>query len=545
MNELFNSIWRDQFLRSKIRNQRFNHRTIGVSLSYLERNSKYLALLDTKTHDIYIQFSTETELSKYLAHPLNAMFNSVRLQLKSTECLEGVKFPSSVRQFSITFLSGQLDLAMLSLCTNITDLTMCFRNVSTTYRGDLPAGLKRLDIKGVESEQHKPEIGPLPESLTSLTVSNYKLCLPESLPPSLTLLKLSWEIIEDASQKIIVPASLTDLNVQEEEMYIIKNRFTVPKGKLFSSARVKLLTEEDVEQLNQCPWVTNVTIYNNSLLKLLPSTIKSIYFFGGQDKDAGFTAGSLPPLLHRLSANQVDYPIVQGFLPSTENTLTILELPQYNHVIPSGLLPASLTKLDISSYNHPITQVGVIPSNIKYLSIKDVAKISANVLPSSIIELNIYPDKLMISNNVLPHSLLTFRAYFKRISSKILVFGQSVTLPKSIINLSLFSDSDSKSQSIKSNLIPPNVRNLELSNIIIKKGMIPPSCFYLSTNYHPIKEGLIPKNVKQLFITHYEKIDFIPPTVELLKLNNPLESYPFSDLTVKRNGVLYSSNKVK
>jgi len=539
MNEIFNSIWRDQILRSKIRNQRFNQRTIGVSLSYLERNHKYLSLLDTKTHEIYIQFSRETELNKYLAHPLNSLFNSVKLQLKSTECLDGVKFPSSVRQFSVTFMSGQLDLDMLSL-TNITDLTMCFRNVSSTYRGDLPKGLVKLDVKGVESEEHKPGLGPLPDTLTSLSISNYKLFLPPCLPPCLTFLRLRWEIIED-DITINVPDTLLDLNIQEE-MYITK-RFNVPKGKKFSGANVKILLEDDVEQLNQSQWVTNVTLSDSNLLKLLPSTIKSIHFLSkGQTKDTGLTMGCLPSMLQRFSVNDsLSEPILPGLLPSSNNTLTILELPQYNHIITPDLLPSSITKLDISLYNHPITVPNVIPNNVKYLSIKDVSKISANILPSSIIELNIYPDKLMIAQNVLPNSLITFRAYFKRLSSKFLTFGQSIALPKSIVNLSLFLDSDSKSQSIKSTLIPPNVRSLELSNIIIKKGMIPASCFYLSTNYHPLKEGLIPKNVKQLYITHYEKLDYIPPTIELLKLNNPLDSFPFSDLSVKSNGVLYSS----
>jgi len=544
-NKLFYLIWRDKFLRKSITSNKFNNKTIRLHKSYLDENYQHLLLLDTDNYDIFLQYVVQKDsidsLDEFINHPHRNVINSINIYFTDIRVLQDscINSIDTLTQFQVVFQRGPIDLKIVP--SSVTDLSLCYKGDWTFYRGPFPPALKKLDLQKLECEFDGPSVGEFPNSLTSLSVGNYNLLLPEQLPCSLVSLNLSW-VLAPRGSKVNVPESVTDLTFFKEAFEWPV--FNVAPNRVYDGATIQVNTREDIELLNTSyPWVTNVVVYGVHLVQYLPKQIKNIEIVGNEDDpNAHMESFSSFKQLTYLKWKMYDSPAI-GLIP---NTLKVLHLVTFDQMIMPGVLPESLTELYLSSFRQPITSAGVIPSRVEKLVMKDISRISAGVFPNSIKEMTIYPEKLIVPKNVLPNSLVKFIAHFRTLPTIYIPapFGQNIYLPSSITELSLILTPMSfvGNQYLKANTLPPNVRYLDLIYILLDTDMIPDSCTVLSTNSPNLDQIDLPPSVTELYITDIENIDYIPPNIKLLQLNHR-SNYNCNNnksITVRQNDRLYT-----
>ena len=126
----------------------------------------------------------------------------------------------------------------------------------------------------------------------------------------------------------------------------------------------------------------------------LPSTLTKLHIYG---------LNHSPPVGVSSSKLFYNQPLQCGDLPSSLITLCI----PYNKLIQVGVLPHSITELDLSSFDQPL-QIGVLPNSLTTLTMKNIDQpLQIGVLPTSLTTLTLGKFDQPLQIGVLPSSITT------------------------------------------------------------------------------------------------------------------------------------------
>ncbi|KAF2074053.1 hypothetical protein CYY_004622 [Polysphondylium violaceum] len=548
--ELFYSIWRNQYIASVVRNNRFQKKTIRITTSYLSENHQFLSLLDTRNYDIYIKLHCADQVDSYLNHPFKYIINALNIYVKSAEALgqlSQLADHDNLKQLYISFGNGIYELGF---CLPASLVRLHFHSrriprIMPRYTKRLPDTLKELILSDVVVDYANQNV---PDSLTSLVIRhNFGMRPPKVYPSSLKTLEFGWYSLDEFSGTVI-PAGVEDLKIVGRLEELAK--FKVYHDKVYRNATFKVYNQHQLAHLNRFPWVSKINLLTNvedfeNTLSTIERVDMSVYGF------SSFTfPGYLPSQLEKNQSSRFQFfsnspkiQLVDNIFPSC---LQVLELPNLNTRVPFDLLPKSLTELDLSSY----TIIGVdrdnmVPQGIRKLTLGDISSLPPNSLPNSITDLCITQITGPIDQDVFPSNLEKLR--FKITIDPHQQPQPKIILPSSITDLSISYNCKYRGfHSIKSLLtIPKSVVYLHLTNIVIERDLIPMGCYHLSTNYFQgLQDDVLPTSVRRLSLyleRCHNQIINIPPSIDLLI--TPHQVFVNRDTSINEKGVLNYQKK--
>ncbi|KAF2077605.1 hypothetical protein CYY_001068 [Polysphondylium violaceum] len=534
MDTLFYALWRNKYLNDRVRLKRFENQKFTIDCSYLEENYRHLLTLYSAKNNnssgdrdcnvsIELICSDADQFARFVRFEHRHLIDCLDLTIKGID----VNLFHSGALLHITKLTLHLDKfekTRFDIPQQVTDLTIRGGDFEII---NLPSGLKRLD-----ADFYPVNLNTLPSGLTSLSVRQDILTLPNVFPPSLSTLYLVWGTIE-GQPACQFPDSLTDLLMT---FYIDElPTFNVPyTGKDFPNAALIIGDPAEVEHLELYPWVSVILFdegFHNQRLDY--KQIKSIVDYNGSQ--GLLIPGHLPPQLESFTSIFYHQSLTSGLFKN----LKLLDLSDFDQPLAVGVLPNTLTNLQIPSFAQAIDQPDIIPNSVTKLSLKDILLVSPGALPSSITDLQLYSFTISPTTvNVIPNRVKTFGF---GISPLNLTKGLSspVQLPSSITDLNIYLQTLG---SIKSLLrLPSALKSVTLSNVEIEKDLIPNGCYYLSTNYNkPISDDALPLSLKKLKLDlpyDHSEVVHVPPSVDVLIVS--LKNLRFNrDVVVKELGVL-------
>jgi len=540
--ELFHLVWRNQYINSCIRNNKFRNTTIKVDCDYLNENHRYLSLLDTENYDIRIKLDLDHDhVKNYLDHPYRHVINSLEARqldssiqdlwtpltdfgdrlvelyltishLDQKIIEEGLCIPSLPR--------GLRKLSMVSSCINVDHSFIYLKGVPLCGL----SGLRELSLRGIEFPDES-----LPNTLTSLSLyTEWKI--PKVFPKHLKRFSVNSKVVD---LEYTIPDSISDFKVSTDT--ISMSNFKPPPNRVYKDASVSISTPEEFSQLQHLPWVSKVNFYIHNTFTLdcnfTNITSMVIGIFGP------LSIKSLPPFLEYFCTVAKEKFFKKDTFPSS---LKRLVLPNYNSPIQVGELPLSLTELSLPSYTVPIVDQ-IIPSNVQILTVGNLFGTEPNVLPNSITDLRLNRCSDAIEQDVIPISVVKLTMDIRNWFEPTSVFPSSIT--DLTINLSLGGYGGYHSlKSLFDKL--PIVKYLKLSNVLLEKDIVPDGCQFLQTDFtKPIQDDTIPQSIKTLSLTkdiyksHYVGKYHVPPQIDLLITNFTMfESN--RPITIKMNGIL-------
>ncbi|KAF2075702.1 hypothetical protein CYY_003016 [Polysphondylium violaceum] len=538
MDNLFYTLWRNKYLNDRIRLNRFENQKISIDYSYLESNYRHLLTLYSAINKsngdrdciISIEFkcSDSDQFARFVKFEHRYLIDC--LDMKTMEMDVNLFHSDALLHITkLTLLLNNFENTILHIPEQVTDLTIrgCYFFKDFI---NLPSGLKRLDVG-----DYPVNLNTLPNGITSLSVKQSILTLPKFFPPSLSTLDLAWELNE-GHPVCQLPDSLTDLRMRFEVHDL--PTFNVPStGKDFPNAILKIYDPGQLEHLELYPWISTIIIYYDSNKswdqKLDYKQIKTIHSL---DSKMPLIPGVLPPELESFTSYFYCKSLTNGLF---SKHLKSLVLDSFYGPLEVGVLPNTLTNLQLFNFAQAIDQSDIIPNSVTKLTLNNILLVSPSALPSSITDLHITSlDMFPTIIKVIPNRVKTLSFI---VSSFNLMKGHSspMKLPSSITNLSINLPT---LESIKRLLrLPTSLKSLNLHNVEIEKNLIPNGCFYLSTNYNkPISDDVLPPSLTQLKLNlphkHSEVIN-IPPSVDLLIVSS--ENLRVNrDVVVKQNGIL-------
>jgi hypothetical protein len=191
-----------------------------------------------------------------------------------------------------------------------------------------------------------------------------------------------------------------------------------------------------------------------------------------------------------------DEEILPGVLPQS---LTKLELSGFNQPLTEGVLPSSLTSLTLDVFNEPL-EPGVLPSSLTSLTLNMFNKtLEPGVLPSSLTSLTLDRFEKPLAEGVLPSSLtsLTFKWFNQPLEPGV--------LPKSLTSLTL----NGFKQPLAEGVLPSSLTSLTLDvfNQPLTEGVLPSSLTSLTLKWFnkPLAEGVLPSSLTSLTLKWFNK----------------------------------------
>jgi len=480
--QLFFLVFRNKFLRDRIR--RFwlrGLKRLYISLRYFNKNYKTLYNLDLREIDIFIEFISRDgnfyELKNFCRHPHNLLVRQIYIHTSTAEIFKSFKFPNHLTSLSITIEDAQVrervDVSFHVPLQCENLFLNCRNKYGIRFHGTFPQGLKRLSLWNI--------VFPGPKT---------------SFPLSLRYLFISG--VYNYNYK-----HLTKLNPLLEIHPDIQSRSKMPIIKKFQDFIL------EVENLSPSK--------HGAMRPIIPE----------------------PPLV-LYTLNFLDNNVPTNIIGKPPNTIQYLSLGQNRCKIPVGWIPLSVTKLEIYCETL-IDEIGIIPTSVTELTIlSSMENIAPGSLPDSITKLELKLDVLIIPPNILPNRLKTLSISFNIATPPDYPF--EMYLPISITNLAIKNKTWTSRRDSFLPLhpyinIPPFVKRLVLSRILIECFTLPPDLYYLKTDYFPRLEWT-PPNLRVLsFFGQKDLILEIPPTVFLLETINSFVAIS-RDITFKRNNIL-------
>ncbi len=278
-------------------------------------------------------------------------------------------------------------------------------------KGGLFASLSMLSV--LKAEMCQPSPGCFPDSLLVLKMGNHyfnDILQPQVLPPNLTLLDMGYSYNLPISLASIFPQTLVTL--------ILPTCFNQFIGKGVLPINLKHLTigTHYAQSLEKCalpPHLLSIELPDRfTQADIFPNSLKKIVFvesypgYDGHDAIRLFLPNGLeflrmtafgrslypllPPSLRTLFFNDFSTVIPCGLLP---NSITKLNLGWgFNQVIIPGSLPSKLLSLTFSNaFNKPIA-VGTFPPTITelFFGVLFSQEIDVGILPRDLIFLHIH-----------------------------------------------------------------------------------------------------------------------------------------------------------
>ncbi|KAF2073445.1 hypothetical protein CYY_005230 [Polysphondylium violaceum] len=261
--DLFYLVWRNHFLRKRIRNLIVGNREIKVALSYLNANHQYLSLLDTGHHNIQIKYSIQQKqaFDDYLENPHRHLITQIDfLSFDLTKAITSTdnqqQLPETLKVITFSIIDDIIfNFDHIPRSVEKLELFFC-RKVS--YLGQIPENIKHLKIDMIDS--NKPSENLSLEDLFLEQLVNYK---------KLEFLKLYGLSL---SRPLIIPPWLKDLNLAK--MNNIDQYLVISDP---STTRVKFIKEieskEQLEAINTSqPWCHSLLL-SGLPFKLSPGLI--------------------------------------------------------------------------------------------------------------------------------------------------------------------------------------------------------------------------------------------------------------------------------
>ncbi|KAF2078470.1 hypothetical protein CYY_000220 [Polysphondylium violaceum] len=511
---LFFSIFRNNYIKSKIRNNRFRDSVLQFTLSYLNSNNNHVYISKLTNNDkleynisIKIVIRHKTQFRQYLASPQREIIDHIVLD----SCVDATG-PSSPMNGGIDQDGQECSFYYLDLFHN---------------------GLKRLEIH-FDNEKVTRWCGRLPDTLLELIIhydiysnfeSDFLDHLVSHLPPNLTRLTLPSKYC--MSVECRVPESLTDLNYISEASSL--KHLVLPSNRVYKGLTYTINNSDDYEWLTANPWVSSVYLYYTEFdpkfipdhilsiiigsprqhlelvleKSILPSNLKHLCW---NTESGKMNANSLPQSLENFDLYGYDHPLECGVF---HNALQILSI---NSSCPSilriGVLPPNLTELFMYSYNQPL-QAKVLPRGLKKLILSGFNnKLEPNSLPSSLstLELNQFSgsfESVGPLNNLTKLAIKTIDQSVSNLLKNVyfieLVFS-SIKPYATLKHNTSIQEIQCKGQlwskvDLPVNFLPLSTKKLFTQNInITEKGSIPDGCICLNIDFH-IDKSLLPLSV--------------------------------------------------
>jgi len=370
-----------------------------------------------------------------------------------------------------------------------------------------------------------------------------------NLPTNLKRLSLPSDF--KFTKQFILPKTLKDLDYNSSSDSL--DHLVVPLYRVFENCILEVESIRDLEWLtdNDKTWISKfnivgdqsitipknllppnhlveLVVYNNNVIiekEALPSSLESVYLF----TESRITQGMLPNGLKSFYYQSFQQPLEPGLLPNSIETLIFERfLTQQN--IPHGFLPNSLTSLDLVEYDREL-ELGILPKTLVTLSLPSYNQpFKPNVLPNGLKVLvapsfkqqELFHQSLPTSLSVL--AIESFSGSFTSVGPldhlrtvRIKTLNQSIsTLLSNVLNIylefeyydSLVTLHNTIIEKLKINFIgysplsmtlpnffPASLKHLDISNISIKSyGVINNSCISIISNQE-IDHSFIPLSV--------------------------------------------------
>ncbi|KAF2078503.1 hypothetical protein CYY_000253 [Polysphondylium violaceum] len=481
MTQLFNLVWRNQYIRHLIRNRVCQNILKRVNKEYLEENHQYLALFskrDKVENNIRIRFNGDASDYLDINNRDRDVINDIELIIKAD--------------------------------FNFNEIHDGVHTLSLKFKGT-PA----------------PGMGQLPDSITNLTlIYNDETTIIQHLISNLPckLIQLSFVNDDCIQSKCILPHTVTDLHY--EGRYDSMKWLVVPPKKVYRTCTLELDSVESFQWLLENKFIGKVVIHSGSIPVLksekLPSHVTNVDFlYGIREPDL-----LLPHTVVRLCLNygtpfshishlksliiQCDYEIKleKGVLPQSLEDLSL----SYDQPLELDVFPPSLTSLYLASFNQPLNPF-VLPQKLKILCLYSFKQPTffANSLPVSLTVLTLYEFKGSFDHCQPLDNLKRLRidslvpsvaGLLTNVKKLDLWVNTKISDPfgTCLVNTSIESlclNINFKS-TLYPNSFPSTIKYLSLDNVVIESdNVIPTSCTYLNFNEN-FEPKYIPKSVRYL-----------------------------------------------
>ncbi|KAF2074420.1 hypothetical protein CYY_004276 [Polysphondylium violaceum] len=525
MDKLFFTIWKNKFLRNKIRNEIWRDRVIDISVDYLKNNLKQL---DNISKHIRLDIYHKNQVEQYINCKHKHLINEIRFKIDHDRKVQ-----------------EERDYQFVSLDWNV----FVFHHNLEKLSIDLNSTHVRLVDEGVG-------IPALPDTLVELNIQvpdqylNFLNGLLNNLPKQLKKLTLPDNFL--LTKECRLPESLTDLQYKASCNSAMK--LVVPNAcKVLKSAQITAVNDQEVLWALEQKWIGNLVIKGTIVdPNLIPNRITNLTF---DCKDQTFKAGSLHNDIVSLTLHH-NIQLPKGMLPSKLKYLCLVDfnhrqideipfpfpsslqelvLPKYTTTLKPNVLPNGLKVLDMHAYNNSF-QAGHLPNSLQHLLLNSFREtVRPNVLPNGLKTFRAFdPD---MERNCLPQSLTSlqlpcYRGKFDKVgclsnlkelrvhqvdpSIATLIpnnakeFKLTFTTPQPIANLSNKSIQKLELVCLAMKLInlkkiidrslqlPLSLQSLKLTDIEVNvANVIPNGCVYLSTN-RPINSVNLPSSLKSI-----------------------------------------------
>ncbi|KAF2078471.1 hypothetical protein CYY_000221 [Polysphondylium violaceum] len=524
---LFLSVFRNSFIKNRIRNIRFNDSVFLFTLIELNSNNNHVYLSKFTNNDkeeynicIKVIIKDTKEFRQYLASPHREIIDHLILRSyvdvgrppPSLAPNQEIEDEQELNQNKFNQAPSPISYDLDLFHCGLKRLEFIYHGNVGKWSGTLPDTLLELKITSFHYSQFKSEfldhlVSHLPPNLTRL-----------SLPPSYCI-----------SVKCTAPESLTDLS------YILPkadclHELVLPSNRVYKDLIYMVNDRQDYEWLAANPWVTTMFLLNlkfepnripDHILSIkmgppqltshfaldksmLPSNLKHLIW---NAMDVKMNAHTFPPSLQSLSISKYDHPLESGVFHNALQTLSINS--GCESILGIGVIPPNLTHLCLNRYNQPL-QAKVLPRGLKKLVLPNFNNIlKPNSLPSSLtyLELKAYTGSFEsvgplnhlthLCINTIDQSISTLLAnvYFIQI-----VFSRILPLATLKHNTSIreIQCIATRNIDLPVEFLPPSTRKLLTRNInITEKGSIPHGCIILDIDLE-FDESLAPGSVTNI-----------------------------------------------
>ncbi|KAF2077900.1 hypothetical protein CYY_000778 [Polysphondylium violaceum] len=497
VDTVFYSVFRNIYIKRRIRNCRFRDSVLRVTLDYLNSNNNHVYLSRFVNSDkvdnnirIKVVIQNTKQFRQYLRSPhreiiddlciesyvsttppppsLNGEIEEEEKEKEKEEEIEQEQEQESEEMFQhedqeLNPMSYDLDLFHHGLRR----LELAYQRNVTHWSGALPSTLLELEITHPGYRQFKSEfidhlVSHLPPNLTRLT-----------LPPMYNI-----------SVECRAPESLIDLDYISQVNTLC--HFVLPPNRVYQNLTLRASNRQHCEWLAAHPLITSVFMYGPDFEpNIIPNHILSITMGSQRSSDNLILhkkCGIFHNALQTLDINSSCESILGiGVLPPN---LTFLHLFHYNQPLQAGVLPQGLKTLVLSSFDNTIEPQSV-PSSLTRLELRSYCGSFESVGPLNCLKkLNIY--EIEPSASILLANVYSIVLIFMEIDPLATLFDTSIQEIEceSIID-----------NTLPIGFLPLSIRKLFLRNLFVtEQGSIPDGCIVVDTDL-PIDKSLLPPSV--------------------------------------------------
>ncbi|KAF2075520.1 hypothetical protein CYY_003161 [Polysphondylium violaceum] len=497
---LFYLVWRDSYIRYKIRVKVFENKVF---------QEKFLVKL-IDNHQYIANISETDKLD-------NGIF--ICSSIRDTDNF--IQYYNNQNKYAINDLKIEKDVIVQQLENS---------NSSNSRGGLIHDGVQRLTIF-FTSSTCVGQGDQLPDSVTDLSLFRFGVGVNEFIDSILTNLppKLRYLLVPDVvPSRCVLPDTMCNMYLSATPE--VFNCFVVPPNKVFKGCKLRVNSPESLQWLHGRTWIITVLLhpfpfdsriitknqipahivkleilYTDPKIQVgaLPASLQTLSVMGSlfvsigtlprhlkrlylEDCPSKLEKGILPSSLRKLEIVRLNQSIDRGVLPDGLKTLV---LPSLTLELEAGSLPNSLTWLSLDRYDVPLKS-SILPSGLKVLIMSEYSGSFDQVVQLNSLE------KLHV--NKLDSSIARVISNVVKIKLRFYELGRRITLENTLIeNLILSCQSYPSRLPLLPRFLPLSLRCLTVKGMRIQSSdVIPNGCVYLKSDIKDLQQDLLPKSVK-------------------------------------------------